>query len=72
MKLTIQLIKKHKEIYQNIKSNISHEIITAKKLGYELELIKLDSDYIWVNKTLEILEEIEVELQGESKKKPTT
>jgi len=66
MESTMQLIKKHKETYRNFKGDIRRDMTTAKKLGFETEVNKMDKDIMWVNEILELLEEISVELQGES------
>lgn len=66
MEITLQLIKKHKETYRNFKGDIRRDMTTAKKLGFQAEVNKLDKDNMWVNEILELLEEIAVELQSES------
>ena len=66
MDLTLQLIKKHKETYRNLKRDLRSDTITAKKLGFNAEVDKIEKDNMWIGEILELLEEIAVELQTES------
>lgn len=59
----MNLIKDKKDSYRALKSDISHEMNTAKRLGFETEVDKLSKDRCWINEILELLEEIAVEEQ---------
>jgi len=66
MKKTLELIKKKKEQYREFRRQLGHESITAKRLGFDTEVQKIENDRKWAMEIIDLLEEVAVKVQGES------
>ena len=66
MSKTLELLKNKKQEYRNFKGDLRRDMTTAKKLGFNTEVNKIEKDIGFVNEILELLEDVSVSLQKEA------
>jgi len=66
MKKTLELIEEKKEKYREFRRQLGHESTTAKRLGFDTEVQKIQNDRKWAMEIIDLLQEVAVKVQGES------
>lgn len=70
MDKALELIKAKKEQYREFRRQLGHESTTAKRLGFDTEVRKIETDRIWVMEIIDLLEEVEIKVQSFSNHSP--
>ena len=63
MEKVLKLIGEKKESYRDYRKNLGHDSLTAKKLGFDLEVQRIESDRKWAMDIIDLLEEVAVAVQ---------
>lgn len=66
MNKVLELIKEKKEEYREFRRQLRHESITAKKLGFDTEVQKIENDRTWTMEIIDLLEEVAIKVQSSS------
>lgn len=66
MDKALELIKKKKEEYREFRRQLGHESTTAKRLGFDTEVQKIENDRKWVMDIIDLLEEVAIKIQSSS------
>jgi len=65
MKKALELIEQKKEEYRDIKQKSYHDIETAKRLGFDVQVQRIQTDIKWAKDIIYLLDDIGKELQAE-------
>lgn len=66
MDKALELIKEKKEQYREFRRQLGHESTTAKRLGFDTEVQKIENDRKWVMEIIDLLEEVAIKVQSSS------
>lgn len=66
MDKALELIKQKKEQYREFRRQLGHESTTAKRLGFDTELQKIENDRKWAMEIIDLLEEVAIKVQATS------
>ena len=66
MEKALELIKQKKEQYREFRRQLGHESTTAKRLGFDTEVQKIENDRKWAMEIIDLLEEVAIKVQGSS------
>lgn len=67
MSKSLELIKKRKEQYREMKQRIKNDIDVARKLDFQAQVKQSQDNYKWAVEVIDLLEEIAVQVQAENK-----
>ena len=62
----LELIKDKKEQYREFRRQLGHESTTAKRLGFNTEVQKIEIDRKWAMEIIDLLEEVAIKVQSSS------
>ncbi len=62
----LELIKQKKEQYREFRRQLGHESTTAKRLGFDTEVQKIENDRKWAMEIIDLLEEVAIKVQSSS------
>jgi len=66
MDKALELIKQKKEQYREFRRQLGHESTTAKRLGFDTEVQKIENDRKWAMEIIDLLEEVAIKVQATS------
>ena len=66
MEKALELIKQKKKQYREFRRQLGHESTTAKRLGFDTEVQKIENDIKWAMEIIDLLEEVAIKVQSES------
>lgn len=58
MEKALELIRQKKEQYRDFRNKLGHDSRTAKLLGFDVEVQRIESDRKWAMDIIDLLEEI--------------
>ena len=62
----LELIKNKKEQYREFRTQLGYESVTAKRLGFDTEVHKIEIDRKWAMEIIDLLEEVAIKVQSSS------
>lgn len=66
MEKALELIKQKKEQYREFIRQLGYESTTAKRLGFDTEVQKIENNRKWVMEIIDLLEEVAIKVQSSS------